>query len=70
MAINPTALTELRDRGLLSYHINDYAAALRDLEAYLKYSSRNEDDGEESKEERNEIWGHVKALRRRIASLN
>ncbi|MEE2636406.1 MAG: transglutaminase-like domain-containing protein [Acidobacteriota bacterium] len=70
LAINPTALTELRDRGLLSYHINDYAAALRDLEAYLKYSSRNKDNGEESKEERNEIWGHVKALRRRIANLN
>jgi len=70
LAINPTALTELRDRGLLSYHINDYAAALRDLEAYLKYSSRNVDEGEESQEERNEIWGHVKSLRRRMASLN
>ncbi len=69
LAINPSALSELRDRGLLAYHLNDYTAALRDLEAYLQFASRR-DDGEETKEERDEIWGHVKALRRRVASLN
>ena len=69
LSINPSALSELRDRGLLAYHLNDYTAALRDLEAYLQFASRG-DDGEETREERDEIWGHVKALRRRVASLN
>lgn len=66
LAIDPSAFRELRDRGLLSYHVNDYAAALRDLEAYLRYTSHGADDGDE----REEIWGHVKSLRRRMASLN
>ena len=70
LAIDPSALHELRDRGLLSYHVNDYAAALRDLEAYLRYTSHGADDDAERQEERKEIWGHVKALRRRMASLN
>ena len=70
LAIDPSALHELRDRGLLSYHVNDYAAALRDLEAYLRYSSHGGDDSAENREERDEIWGHVKGLRRRLASLN
>ena len=70
LAIDPSALHELRDRGLLSYHVNDYAAAVRDLEASLRYSSHGADESADSREERDEIWGHVKALRRRIASLN
>ena len=70
LAIEPSALQELRDRGLLSYYVNDYAGALRDLEAYLRYSSPGADDDAERQEERKEIWGHVKALRRRMASLN
>ena len=69
LSINPSALSELRDRGLLAYHLNDYTAALRDLEAYLQFASRG-DNREETREERDEIWGHVKALRRRVASLN
>ena len=70
VAIDPSALQELRDRGLLSYHVNDYAAAVRDLEAYLRYSSHRGDESADAREERKEIWGHVKALRRRMASLN
>ena len=70
LAINPSALSELRDRGLLAYHLNDYTAALRDLESYLKFAARGEDGGEAGQKERNEIWGHVKTLRRRVASLN
>ena len=70
LAIEPSALQELRDRGLLSYYVNDYAAALRDLEAYLRYSSHGGENDAERQEERKEIWGHVKALRRRMASLN
>ena len=70
LAIDPSALSELRDRGLLSYHVNDYAAALRDLETYLRFSSPRDDEENESREERTEIWNHIKALRRRMAGLN
>ena len=70
LALDPSALTELRDRGLLAYNLNDYPAALRDLEAYLRFTRRG--DGERPKEntEQAEIWEHVKALRRRVAGLN
>lgn len=72
LALDPSATAELRDRGLLAYHLNDYPAALRDLEAYLRFSSRgtvgNDDDS--SEDEHKEIWEHVKALRRRVANLN
>ena len=76
LALDPSATTELRDRGLLSYHLNDYPAALRDLEAYLRFSSRaatgeaGGDDADSSEDEHKEIWEHVKALRRRVANLN
>ena len=70
VALDPSAMAELRDRGLLAYHLNDYPAALRDLEAYLRYSSHRGDESADAREERKEIWGHVKALRRRMASLN
>lgn len=70
LAINPASLHDLRDRGLLSYHVNDFAAALRDLETYLRFASRGDNADEDNRDERTEIWGHVKALRRRMASLN
>jgi regulator of sirC expression with transglutaminase-like and TPR domain len=76
LALDPAATTELRDRGLLAYHLNDYPAALRDLEAYLRFSSRGtagdagEDDAGSGDDEHKEIWEHVKALRRRVANLN
>ena len=76
LALDPSATTELRDRGLLAYHLNDYPAALRDLEAYLRFSSRatagdaEAKDGDSSEDEHKEIWEHVKALRRRVANLN
>ncbi len=77
LALDPSATTELRDRGLLAYHLNDYPAALRDLESYLRFSPRGragdtESSAAESSEtdEHKEIWEHVKALRRRVANLN
>ncbi len=69
LALTPSALSELRDRGLLAYHLNDVAGALRDLETYLKLSSMGEMD-KGAKEEHEQIWEHVKTLRRRVASLN
>ena len=68
LALNPSAMAELRDRGLLAYHLNDFSAALRDLETYLRFTSRGE--RADPSEEHAEIWEHVKTLRRRMASLN
>ena len=32
LALQPSSLADLRDRGLLAYHMNDFSHALRDLE--------------------------------------
>lgn len=69
MAVDPSAINELRDRGLLAYHLNDFASALRDLQAWLQLCSRA-DPTEESRDDQAEVWEHIKVLRRRIASLN
>jgi regulator of sirC expression with transglutaminase-like and TPR domain len=68
LTIDPLARTELRDRGLLAYHLNDFGAALRDLESYLRLAGDDRASG--GREEDEQIWEHVKALRRRVASLN
>jgi regulator of sirC expression with transglutaminase-like and TPR domain len=84
LAADPSAVHELRDRGLLAYHLEDFSSALRDLEEYLRLSPaespveqefdmRDEDSGEEQGEEPSEatrILDHVKALRRRVAGFN
>lgn len=69
LAMTPSALSELRDRGLLAYHLNDMTGALRDLQTYLKLTSMGEMD-KETRQEHQQIWEHVKTLRRRIAGLN
>ncbi len=69
LAISPSAMSELRDRGLLAYHMNDFPAALKDLEEYLK-QSRLVNVDEDQRKENEQVWEHVKALRRRVASLN
>jgi regulator of sirC expression with transglutaminase-like and TPR domain len=69
LALTPSSLNELRDRGLLAYHLNDFTSALRDLQAYLKLSSMSELD-DDTREEQEQIWEHVKTLRRRVAALN
>ena len=69
LAVNPSSVTELRDRGLLAYELKDFPAALRDLQAYLELSAKA--GGEDyDREEHEQIWEYVKALRRRVASLN
>ena len=67
LALDPTLLSELRDRGLLAYHLDDFPAALADLEDYLRLHAWTD---EEHNTERKEIWDHVKSLRRRVATLN
>jgi regulator of sirC expression with transglutaminase-like and TPR domain len=69
LALTPSALSELRDRGLLAYQLNDVTGALRDLQAYLKLSSMSEPD-KDARAEHQQIWEHVKTLRRRVAALN
>lgn len=69
LAVDPLALNELRDRGLLAYHLNDFPAALRDLQRYLTLARMAELDQDE-RDEQEQIWEHVKTLRRRVASLN
>jgi len=86
LAVDPSALSELRDRGLLAYHMEDFAAALKDLEAYLRLMPRgdgsdpdddidtsgnsDEHGDEEPASESAQIWEHVKTLRRRVAGFN
>lgn len=66
LAIDPAALNELRDRGLIAYQMHDFSAALRDLQAYLNFAAALHGD----KDEHAQIWEQVKALKRRVASLN
>jgi regulator of sirC expression with transglutaminase-like and TPR domain len=80
LALDPSAVHELRDRGLLAYHLNDFSGALRDLQAYLQRSAPSSksaedpgdpgDDVEGARNEHAEIWEHVKTLRRRVATFN
>jgi regulator of sirC expression with transglutaminase-like and TPR domain len=83
LTADPSAYTELRDRGLLAYHLEDFAAALRDLEAYLRLRPRHTtmieespgtgEEAEGTQPEQSDdvqIWEHVKNLRRRVAGFN
>ena len=69
IAVDPSAIGELRDRGLLAYNLNDFSGALSDLQAYLKLIPSGAQDDEE-RQDRERIWEHVKTLRKRVASLN
>jgi regulator of sirC expression with transglutaminase-like and TPR domain len=78
LTVDPSAIAELRDRGLLAYHLQDFAAALRDLEEYLRLSPRPERQSDEEISEpsgdnnnlNSELWEHVKNLRKRVAGFN
>ena len=67
LTVDPMLLSELRDRGLLSYHLDDWPAALRDLEDYLRLRGWKDDADQE---EHQQIVDHVKTLRRRVAGTN
>lgn len=80
LAVDPSAIAELRDRGLLAYHLQDFAAALRDLETYLRLVPKQAEapveehealeEGTEADQDVTQIWEHVKNLRKRVASFN
>jgi regulator of sirC expression with transglutaminase-like and TPR domain len=67
LVVDPTLLSELRDRGLLAYHLDDFPSALRDLQAYLRLGPTGSRD---DREERAQIREHVKSLHRRVAGWN
>jgi regulator of sirC expression with transglutaminase-like and TPR domain len=84
LTVDPSAIVELRDRGLLAYHLQDFAGALRDLEAYLRLlpkpsaldtdnapplDSDDPGDAPEGDNEHEQIWEHVKTLRKRVAGV-
>ena len=46
LVIDPAAISELRDRGLLAYHLQDFQAALRDLEEYLRLAPKSSEPAE------------------------
>jgi regulator of sirC expression with transglutaminase-like and TPR domain len=80
----PSAISELRDRGLLAYHLQDFNAALRDLEEYLRLSPKKtdadlgpdiatepeEEQADSDADDISQIWEHVKSLRKRVAGFN
>jgi regulator of sirC expression with transglutaminase-like and TPR domain len=86
LTVDPSAISELRDRGLLAYHLHDFGAALRDLEEYLRLlpkqtegaadsiesvlAGAGESGGTGEESENSELWEHVKNLRKRVAGFN
>lgn len=57
---------DMRDRGLIAYHLDDFGRALLDLETYLAMDH----DRDPETDERRQVREHVAALRRRVAGLN
>src|SRR5688572_33016621 len=47
LTADPSAVHELRDRGLLAYHLEDFSSALRDLEEYLRLVPKRQQDDTE-----------------------
>ncbi len=82
LTVDPSAIGELRDRGLLAYHLQDFSSALRDLEAYLRLlpkqttaapddqTDRADERAASERSEHEQIWEHVKTLRKRVAGFN
>jgi regulator of sirC expression with transglutaminase-like and TPR domain len=71
LALEPENAPELRDRGLLSYHLQDFTAALGDLEAYFRVVPKAPTEADEGQRvEHEQVWEHLKTLRRRVAGLN
>ena len=68
LGLDPSSLIELRDRGLLAYHMQDFSPALRDLQEYLRLAEMPADEA--GRQEHAQLWDHVKALKRRLAGFN
>jgi regulator of sirC expression with transglutaminase-like and TPR domain len=66
LVVEPMFGAELRDLGLIAYQLDDYSAALRDLERYLRLQTWRDSD----REERDRVAEHVRTLRGQVAGLN
>lgn len=66
LTVEPTFGSELRDRGLIAYHLDHYSAALRDLDQYLRLRTWSDAD----RDEHQHVREHVKTLRAKLAGLN
>src|SRR5262245_13237478 len=69
LAVNPSAIEALRERGMLAYHLNDLSASLRDLQTYLKLSAVSGTRNRDRKEDE-QVWEQIKTIRKRLAALN
>jgi len=86
VALDDDSPVEIRDRGLLAYQLKRFPEALRDLERYLRLisppfvagapaapptaESAGGDEDDDDRKEYEQIWEHVKTLRRRVAGFN
>lgn len=71
IALDPADYTQLRDHGLLSYHLRDYTTALRNLQNYLRLAALAPGSGdEEQAQELEQVREYVKALKKRVAESN
>jgi regulator of sirC expression with transglutaminase-like and TPR domain len=82
LTLDPSSMSELRDRGLLAYHLEDFAAALHDLETYLRLlpprlptpgaleAGAGDGPAGDGQGDDAQLWLQVKTLRRRVAGFN
>jgi regulator of sirC expression with transglutaminase-like and TPR domain len=68
LGLDPTLMSEVRDRALLSYRLGHFAAALHDSERYLQVPPAADDPDARAAHE--QMWEQVKGLRKRIAGFN
>ncbi len=62
LLLNPVLPAELRDRGVVHFHLKHYSRALHDLNAYLELIPQPNDE--------EEIRQQIKAIRQLIAMMN
>ncbi|HEY1351898.1 MAG TPA: transglutaminase-like domain-containing protein [Ktedonobacteraceae bacterium] len=62
LLLNPALATELRDRGVVHFHLKRYARALHDLGAYLELVPEADDSAE--------IRQQIKIIRQLLAMMN
>ncbi len=68
LGLDPTLMSEVRDRALISCHLGDSAAALKDSERYLQVPPASDDADARASHEH--MWERVKRLRKRMAGFN
>lgn len=62
LLINPKAINEIRDRGLVNYHLGKYSLAITDLEFYLTNAPKNQ--------ESEIVRKNLQQIKAKLASLN